>query len=127
MKKRVFLGVLVALFAIVPLLKAVGQETPYAVLVANQTSDADVFMYVYTGGGKQEDCLAPYLSKRFLFQKDIRSMWIAVFAKGQNCKGPALEKFSTSVPDDKGVMMTYKATGKDGRYDISESRGPFHP
>ena len=133
MKKRAFFSLLgfttIALFAIVPALipKAIGADWPYAVLVANHTTDADVYMYVYTGASKEEDCLRPGLSKRLLFQESIRSVWVSAIAKGTDCHGPALEKFGTSVPDEKGVMMTYKVTGKDGRYEIAESSGPFHP
>ena len=107
--------------------KAVGDEWPYAVLVANHTADADVYMSVYTSAGKEEDCLSPGRSKRQLFEKAIHSVYVDVTAKGQDCKGPVLEKFGTSIPDEKGVMMTYKVTGKDGHYDIMESKGPFHP
>src|SRR6266404_309135 len=102
MKKRVFLGLfgfmMIALFAIVPVLvpKAVGAEWPYAVLVANHTTDADVYMYVYTSAGKDEDCLSPGRSKRLLFQEDIHSVWVSAVTKGTDCHGPALEKFGTS-------------------------------
>jgi hypothetical protein len=66
---------MIALFAIVPVLmpKAIGAEWPYAVLVANHTTDADVYMYVYTSAGKEE---AGYpLSLGFRDHKRYRLPW----------------------------------------------------